>query len=1244
MHRIVSVPGSEPPEKFSLVEQPNAPVLFLTSASTDINTLSKTLEDPNFKKWDGKIRALELSALNHPAKVDHYISNTANKTVIIIVRLLGGKSHWGYGLGKLSTWQGYKSNRKLIVLSGTKDDEKELHDLSTIAEEDVNYMASLLREGGSENMKVFLKLLDRVYKLQTTGHQERKLTKIADPYKWDWRNEEGPRVGIIYYRALYKAGDTYLPETLNSSLRNQGIVPRALCVSSLNSSKIKRAIINLLKEEEIQAILMMTAFSSVKIENAYRGSELWGTLNVPLLQILTSSNSKSDWEESSIGLTPIDLSIQIVLPELDGRIITRPCGFKEVQTLDKNLCTAINTLKPYQPSIEWVVNHTNAIINLRKTHNRNKKIVLILSNYPIKDGRIANGVGLDTPESVVQILIWLKENDYNLGKFEIPRNSKELINLIQRSRTNSPESSHKPPLTYLNYDLYFNWWKKLNEKAKGPIIDRWGEPRESQELEKDGFPINGIVFGNVAILIQPSRGYDATRIEDIHSPDLPPPHRYLAQYYWINNIFKADAISHIGKHGTAEWLPGKGVGMSEVCYPNLILGTSPHVYPFIVNDPGEGSQAKRRGQSLIIDHLTPPLGRAELYGELLKLDSLLDEYYTARELGSERSDILEDKILEIVRITEIDKVISRTNDKSENNQEDFFSSIDSYLCELKESQIKKGLHIFGTSPAKSQLLELTLCICKSPTLYKKGITQIISDRLNLDLDPWCDEEEKALSGNDKKILSRYINKPIIKTGDTIEWLDQIALSLIELVIDPDIETSKIVPKEVLHLLSDPEAQAILVPAIKQNWSRLNRSPTNEKESFLRAFEGEYIQAGPSGAPTKGRGDVLPTGRNFFSIDLRGLPTESAWDLGRRSAEQILSIYLLDNGDHLKHMALSVWGTATMRNGGEDIAQLLALIGVKPIWDGPTRRMIDIEVIPLNILQRPRVDVTLRISGLFRDAFPNLIKIVHRAILIVGQLDEPKDQNPYAQICRDNESTNRIFGSAPGSYGAGLQELINSGQWETKDDLAEAYISWSKWSYESDLTIKEDNVGFRDTLGRVQVVIHNQDNREHDILDSDDYYQFQGGLSAAVEKISGKRPKLLFGDHSRIERPKVRLLSQEVDKVVRSRVLNPNWLRGVKSHSYKGAFEMSATLDYLFAYDATTNIVPDWCYKAIYSNWVLDKSTSEFLKSENPWAFRDIAERLLEASNRDLWQDATDEEIQEIKSIINEAEGIIETMN
>jgi cobaltochelatase CobN len=626
---------------------------------------------------------------------------------------------------------------------------------------------------------------------------------------------------------------------------------------------------------------------------------------------------------------------------------------------------------------------------------------------------------------------------------------------------------------------------------------------------------------------------------------------------------------------------------------------------------------------------------------LQRLEGLLDELVEARQLGAERSQSLERAVL--VTLQELNWPGVPTKDDLKRDPSlinECLDSAETYLCELKEAQIRTGLHRFGQRPSERAELELLLALARPPAHGRPGLTQAMARQVGLALDPWGQEDGEPLDQKDQQLLEQLGCERRQRVGDGVAWLEDQAFGVVSALVSNG-DGSDLVKPFRDWIQSPTEDDGTLAAITQDLWPRLIQCAPSEKRAFCDGISGGRIPAGPSGAPSRGRPDVLPTGRNFYSVDLRGLPTEAAWDLGRRSAEQLLELHLQEEGDCLRHLALSVWGTATMRNGGEDIAQLLALIGVRPVWDGPTRRLVDLEVIPLRLLGRPRVDVVLRISGLFRDAFPQLLMWVDQAMAMVAALDEPSDQNPLAALTQQEGPQGRIYGSAPGAYGAGLQALIDSGAWDSRADLGEAFLQWSQWRYGGSSEPSQDRTGLESALGRVQVVLHNQDNREHDLLDSDDYYQFHGGLSAAIEASSGKRPELWFGDHSRRERPRLHRLERELDKVMRSRLLNPRWIEGMQQHGYKGAFEMGASLDYLFAYDAATDRVPDWCYGALCDQWLNTPEIVEFLERRNPWVLRDMAERLLEASNRGLWQGAADQQIQLLKGLISSSEAQIE---
>ena len=1242
MHRLASCPGLDPPEEVVLVEQPPADVLLLSSAGTDLSSLASCLESDHLQCWRERIRGLDLSCIQHPAQVDHYLRTTAATARLITVRLLGSRGHWSYGLEQLRSWQRSVQGRHLVILAGTSDQQRALHDLGSIDVELADRLAALLREGGSANVEQFLRVANELLEDRQPTASEVSIHPVEDPLPWDWQADAGARVGIVLYRALFQSGDLLLATALNQRLRTAGLCPRLIWVSGLRDPAVQSGVLDLFQDERVELVITATAFASVRQEEAGLGSPLWEALDRPVLQLLTSSRPREQWLGSTRGLDPLDLSLQVVMPELDGRITTRPCGFRQLLPHRGHLATALPELMPDQLGLDWLVRHARNWIDLRRTPENERRIALVLANYPVRDGRLANGVGLDTPSSCLSILQWLKQTGHDLGSTPLPEDGDALMRMLLLGRTNTPESVSRPPLTHHPVEAYSAWWGELAETARQPIQERWGDPEAAIDRDPEGFPVHGLRFGNVVVLIQPDRGYDPDQIRDLHSPDLPPPHRYLAQYHWLRQSHRTQVLVHVGKHGSAEWLPGKGVGLSRDCGPQLVLDAIPHLYPFIVNDPGEGSQAKRRGQAVIIDHLTPPLGRAGLHGGLQQLEGLLDELVEVRLLGGQRAALLEARILNLLRNLDWPGLPSEAiiSDDPEQLQR-CLDQAETYLCELKESQIRTGLHRFGQRPTAVAEMELLVALARPPQSGHPGLIQALAGRLGLGIDPWGQEDGDLLEAADRTRLAALGCQRARRVGDACAWLEEQALILAGRLVGQVSPGSAALHPELSDWLAQSPTVPILSHLRDDLWTRLSRCAEAEQHAFLRAVSGQRIAAGPSGAPTRGRADVLPTGRNFYSVDLRGLPTEAAWDLGRRSAEQLLELHLLEEGDHLRHLALSVWGTATMRNGGEDIAQLLALIGVRPVWDGPTRRMVALEVIPLSLLGRPRVDVVLRISGLFRDAFPQLVGWVDQAQRMVARLDEPDASNPLAAAWKQDGPQGRIFGSAPGAYGAGLQALVDSGSWESRRDLGEAYLCWSSWRYDGTDQVLPDRRGLERALRSVQIVLQNQDNREHDLLDSDDYYQFHGGLSAAVESSGGQRPQLWFGDHSRRERPRLHRFEKELDKVMRSRLLNPRWIEGMKQHGYKGAFEMGASLDYLFAYDAATDRVPDWCYGSICDQWLSNEQTLSFLMSRNPWVLRDMAERLLEASNRGLWEQASDHQMDQLRQLVINSEARIE---
>lgn len=1289
MHRIAATPGGWNPQTEGVVfiEQSTAPIVFLSAADTDLQTLAVSMSQ--LPVGFPALRAVNVLQLQQQLTIDTYAEDVLAFAQIIILRLLGGRSYWSYGLEVVrETVQ--RTGAALIVLPGDDRPDLDLVSHSTVSLTAVDQVWQYFSEGGVENFVNALKFVADLGLGQSYCPPLPKPVPRVGVYGWGFdvsqvkldppqpplvrgenfelsknfessqphENFQGEKirgkVGILFYRAHYLARNVAPIEALCQALalRQLDVVP--VFVSSLRDPDVQAELLPYFQPKAGQGIgllLNTTSFSLAKLETETPQLDFWQGLDVPVLQVILSGGTVEQWQGQTRGLTPRDTAMNVALPEVDGRIISRAVSFKSVQTRNSLLETDVVGYEPVSDRINFVADLAANWLKLRQTPPSERRIALILANYPNRDGRLANGVGLDTPASCIKILKALQQEGY--GVEDLPEDGDELIKRLTAGVTNDPEGRELRTIQQtLSGEEYWAYFATLPPQVQKGISDRWGvtstshfHPPESPLIKGGGFfPIPGIQLGNIFVGIQPSRGYDLDPSLNYHAPDLEPTHAYLAYYYWLRQQFGALAVVHVGKHGNLEWLPGKSLALSDCCYPEVAFGAMPHLYPFIVNDPGEGTQAKRRSQAVIIDHLTPPMTRAELYGPLQQLEGLIDEYYEAQSLDPTRLGLISDRITQLVQQEQLhqDLGIDVTS------LGEFLTRADGYLCELKEAQIRDGLHIFGQCPQGRQLRDLIVAIARHPGKGRVGLTRALAEDLGWDFDPLTADFAQVLVDDNKLIV-----------GDVVEELEEKAAELVEELIqestniDNLYSSLKAATKREVRWISDR-----LLPALLQ---------TNQEISqLLRGLDGRYVPSGPSGAPTRGRPDVLPTGRNFYSVDIRAIPTETAWDVGRKAAEVLIERYTQENGEYPKTLGLSVWGTSTMRTGGDDMAQALALVGVRPVWDYPSRRVVDFEILPVSVLGRPRVDVTLRISGFFRDAFPNLIDLFDQAVAAVAALDELSEENPLASQVKEEtqywqtvglgkeeaemRSRYRIFGSKPGAYGAGLQGLIEAQNWTDEQDLARAYINWSSYAYSS-ISSNSQGIGgagvaapeaFKQRLGQMQIVLHNQDNREHDLLDSDDYYQFQGGLTAAVRALTGKNPQTYFGDNSIPENPKVRHLKEEIARVYRSRVVNPKWLEGVMRHGYKGAFEMAATVDYLFAYDATANCVEDHMYQGVAKAYLFDEKVQEFVQQKNPWALRDMAERLLEAHQRGLWTGVEEGMVEDLRSLVHQAEAVIET--
>lgn len=1179
-----------------------------------------------------------MQVQNH-ASVDLYVDQVLRHAKVILISLHGGIGYWRYGVERLV--QLAERGVQLILVPGDDRPDPELSDLSTVPAAARDRLWHFLRQGGRDNALNLYRclaasLLGRDY--AWTEPQTLPRTAIYHPHKsaatlgdWqaDWHAGQ-PVAAVLFYRSHLQAANTGFVDVFCQRLQAAGLNPLPIAVASLKEPGCLTVVEDLLDEVEAGVILNTTGFAQSSPEAPHLRPF---RRNIPVIQAICAQDNEPGWRASEQGLGPRDLAMHIALPELDGRIISRPISFKDLAWRSERSQSDVVCYRAQPERMDFVAELARRWIELARVPNGQKRIALILANYPTRDGRIGNGVGLDTPAAALNILRALQAEGYPVHT-ELPASGTELIQQLLGGVSNDLDSLDlRPCAQSLALDDYRLMFDALPEANRQAVQARWGSPEQDPMFRGGRMMVAGLRFGLTFVGIQPARGYQVDPSAVYHDPDLVPPHGYLAFYFWLRQAYGAHGLIHVGKHGNLEWLPGKGVGLSESCWPDALLGPLPNIYPFIVNDPGEGAQAKRRTQAVIIDHLMPPLTRAETYGPLRDLELLADEYYEAQLLDPRRARELQRDILKLVRETRIDREL-QLDEKLDSDADAaiWLPRLDTYLCDLKESQIRDGLHVFGESPTGRLRLDTLLALLRIPRGDGRGaqssLLRALAKAFGLGFDPLDCALAEPWSGRRPPLLQQVSTERWRTAGDSRERLELFAGQLIDSALQG--------PLELLDAPGWAEVKAIIDGLRDVVAPRLDACGPAEMRGLLDALGGRFVPAGPSGAPSRGRLDVLPTGRNFFSVDVRNLPTTTAWRIGFQSAHLILERHLQDHGDHLRQLGLSVWGTATMRTGGDDIAQAMALMGVRPVWATGSQRVDDFEILPLSLLDRPRVDVTLRVSGFFRDAFANLIRLFDAAVQAVAALDEPDDLNPLAAKVRaerqslldaglDTEAAARqagwrIFGAKPGAYGAGVQGAIDGRLWQSREDLAEVYLNWGGYAYGGSDEGTAAREQFAQRLSQVQAVLQNQDNREHDLLDSNDYYQFQGGMLAAVESLSGAKAASYHGDHSQPDLPKIRSLKEELNRVIRSRAANPKWIEGVKRHGYKGAFEMAATVDNLFAFDATTELIDDHQYALLADAYVLDPSTREFIRQHNPHALRDMTERLLEAQQRGLWQE------------------------
>ncbi|MFG2340853.1 cobaltochelatase subunit CobN [Streptomyces yangpuensis] len=1153
---------------------------------------------------------------------------------LVVVRLLGGLRAWQDGLDLLLAPD---QTRPVVVLTGEQAPDAQLMEASTVPIGIAAEAHAYLAHGGPANLGQLARFLSDTVLLTGHGFEPPAAAPTWGPLERTAQRTDGPEVAVLYYRAHQMSGNTGFVHTLCEAIEAHGARPVPLYVSSLRTPE-PELVAALGSADAVVTTVLAAGGTKPATASAGGDDESWdagalAALGVPILQALCLTGSRAAWEENDEGLSPLDAATQVAVPEFDGRLITVPFSFKE---LDEDGLPAYVADPERAARVAGIaVRHAR----LRHIERRDKKVALVLSAYPTKHSRIGNAVGLDTPASAVELLRTLIAEGYDFGPVtEIPGlvsgDGDELIRALIEAGGHdqdwlTEEQLARNPVRIPAAD-YKRWFAELPAELRDSVEEHWGEAPGNMFVDRSANPEGDIVLaalrrGNLLILIQPPRGFGENPIAIYHDPDLPPSHHYLAAYRWIqaraeDGGFGADAMIHLGKHGNLEWLPGKNAGLSAACAPDAALGDLPLIYPFLVNDPGEGTQAKRRVHATLVDHLVPPMARAESYGDIARLEQHLDEYAQISAMDPAKLPAIRAQIWTLIQAAKLDHDLGLEERPDDDGFDDFLLHVDGWLCEVKDAQIRDGLHVLGGAPTGEARVNLVLAILRARQIWG-GTTALPGLREALGLD-----ESKA-------------------TRTSADDIEEQARALVQAMEDADWA-----PDAVASVAADQPADvaAVLSFAAREVVPRL-AGTTDEIAHVVAALDGRFVPAGPSGSPLRGLVNVLPTGRNFYSVDPKAVPSRLAWETGQALADSLLTRYRTDNGEWPASVGLSLWGTSAMRTAGDDVAEAMALLGIRPVWDEASRRVTGLEPIPLGELGRPRVDVTLRISGFFRDAFPHVIGLLDDAVRLAASLDEPADQNfvrAHAQADLavhgdERRATTRIFGSRPGTYGAGILQLIDSRDWRTDADLAEVYTVWGGYAYGRGLEGRPARDEMETAYKRITVAAKNTDTREHDIADSDDYFQYHGGMVATVRALRGTAPEAYIGDSTRPETVKTRTLVEETSRVFRARVVNPKWIEAMRRHGYKGAFELAATVDYLFGYDATTGVVADWMYDKLTETYVLDPVNRAFLEEANPWALHGIAERLLEAESRGMWEKPDARILEALRQVYLETEGNLE---
>ena len=1110
--RIETRTLDETVEALDLGQTP-ADIVFLSFSDSDLNALARAYDA--FPEPKPTLRIASLAALRHPFSVDLYLERVCARAKLVIVRVLGGADYWRYGVDELRALA-RRGDLKLALLPGDRRRDARLDAASTLASDAVLQIWRYFDEGGPDNMAACLAFLAFEIGAKAPAPPPVPVSAFGrfDAACFE-AAPDAARALIVFYRSIYLANDLEPIEALARALRDKGFAVTSVFVTSLKDETALEPLRAFLDRQRFDVVLNATAFSARL--DAEEGTAL-DALDAPVLQVVLAGVGLDAWRASQRGLGPSDLAMHVALPEIDGRILTRAISFKAAGVRSAQTEFSAVAHSPLADRVEFVAELACRWASLRRKASWDKRFACVLPDYPARGGRTGYAVGLDTPASAVAICETLRAAGHDVvAGLDAP----SLIAALEEGALQASMTLAEYKATLATTPLDF----------RQSLLAGWGDPADDRDLIDGAFRLRFVRLGKLIVAVQPDRGDASTRKGDYHDLNLPPRHAYVAFYFWLARQENVDAIIQLGAHGTLEWLPGKAVALGESCAPEVLLGPTPVIYPFIVNNPGEAAQAKRRIGAVTIGHLTPPLIAAGSHGAAVELEGLFDEFAEAQALDPRRARAIAALILERGRESGLLKECAADGKPPE----EALIALDAWLCDLKEMRVGDGLHVFGQSS---------------------------------------------------------------------ESADGFAAGL-------DLEAAR------RDSLSE----------------RVAACGAAESLGLLRALGGRFVQPGPAGAPARGRLDVLPTGRNLYAIDPRSAPTRNAWEVGRRAAEEIVKRYAQDHGDWPKRIVLDLWGSATMRTGGDDLAQAFALIGCRPTWDAASTRVNGFEVLPLAMLGRPRVDVTLRISGLFRDVFPSQIALFAAAIRAVAALEENADENPLAGL--QGESLARIFGAAPGAYGVGLGARIARGEWTERSELAEAYLAATSHAYDSEGEAREAAAEFRSRVAGAEAFVHVQDLPGQDALDADAFAEHEGGFAAAAAETRAN-PALYHLDSTIPGVPKIRSLAQEIARSLRGRAANPRWISGQMRHGHRGAAEIAQSVDNLYCFAALTDAVESAQFDLMFDATLGDDSVRAFLLGANRRAASHMANIFEQAARRGFWLSRRNSSARILASVLKEA--------